>query len=154
MAAVDCGVDIRAVQPGELGSVQAIEQVSFRNPWPLHIFEQELTHSWSRLWGAFQPGGSPSLIGYLLFWLVYDEVHILNIATHPDHRRRLIARSLLKRLEDEARRIEARFLTLEVRMSNSAAIGLYEAEGYDVVGRRPRYYTDNAEDALVMMKHL
>ncbi len=144
---------VRSVQRAELPAVHAIEQVCFRNPWPLHIFEMELEHDWSRLWGAFRPGAE-QLLGYLLFWVVYDEVHILNIATHPEHRRRSIARTLIGRLDAEARRIQARFLTLEVRMSNVAAIGLYDNEGFSVVGRRPKYYTDNCEDALVMVKHL
>ena len=151
--ATEASTLIRPVLRSELPAVHAIEQVCFRNPWPLQIFELEMDHDWSRLWGAFRPGGE-ALLGYLLFWLVYDEIHVLNLATHPAERRRSVARALLRRLDAEARRLESRFLTLEVRMSNAAALCLYETEGFEVVGRRPKYYTDNAEDALVMLKNL
>jgi ribosomal-protein-alanine N-acetyltransferase len=144
---------IRAIQLSELSGVHAIERMSFPNPWPLHIFQQELTHAWSRLWGVFpDEGGAP--LAFLLFWLVYDEVHILNIATHPGHRRRSLARALLARLEQESLRVGARYLTLEVRPSNDPALKLYGELGFEVVGVRPRYYSDNGEDALVMVKPL
>jgi ribosomal-protein-alanine N-acetyltransferase len=144
---------IRSVQLSELAAVHAIERMSFPNPWPLHIFQQELSHSWSRLWGVFTTGsGAP--VAFLLFWLVYDEVHILNIATHPRYRRQSIAKTLLARLQEESLRVGARYLTLEVRPSNAAALNLYRTQGFEVVGVRPRYYSDNGEDALVMVKSL
>jgi len=145
--------NIRAIQLSELPDVHVIERMSFRNPWPLHIFQQELTHSWSRMWGAYVPD-ERAPVAFLLFWLVYDEVHILNIATHPRHRRRSIARTMLERLLAEARSTGARYLTLEVRPSNAPALGLYSSLGFEVVGVRPRYYSDNGEDALVMVKTL
>jgi ribosomal-protein-alanine N-acetyltransferase len=144
---------IRSVQLSELPRVHTIERMSFPNPWPLHIFQQEMTHSWSRLWGAYVDGESAPA-AFLLFWVVYDEVHILNIATHPGYRRRSLARFLLGRLEEESARVGSRYLTLEVRPSNGPALGLYGSVGFEVVGVRPRYYSDNGEDALVMVKTL
>jgi ribosomal-protein-alanine N-acetyltransferase len=144
---------IRSVQLSELAQVHAIERMSFPNPWPMHIFQQELSHSWSRLWGVYT-AGERAPVAFLLFWLVYDEVHILNIATHPDYRRRSLARTLLDQLERESLRVGARYLTLEVRPSNQPALGLYQRMGFEVVGVRPRYYSDNGEDALVMVKTL
>jgi ribosomal-protein-alanine N-acetyltransferase len=145
--------EIRSVQLSELSGIHAIERMSFPNPWPLHIFQQEMTHSWSRLWGVFVDG-ERSPVAFLLFWLVYDEVHILNIATHPKYRRRSIARMLLSRLRQEALRVGARYLTLEVRPSNQPALTLYHGLGFEIVGVRPRYYSDSGEDALVMVKTL
>jgi ribosomal-protein-alanine N-acetyltransferase len=144
---------IRTVQIEELDRVHRIEKLSFDNPWPLHVFQQELSHSWSRLWGVYLHG-DPGPAAFILFWLVYDEVHILNIATHPEFRRCDLASTLLERLEQESRRVGARYLTLEVRPSNEPAIALYERDGFRVVGVRPRYYSDNGEDALIMVKEL
>ncbi len=153
MAAIDTSPTIRAVQPSELDRIHLIERSSFNNPWPLQVFKQELTHSWSRLWGVFTPEARGP-VAFLLFWLVYDEVHILNIATHPDHRRRALASMLLERLIAESTRVGAHYLTLEVRPSNQAALKLYEREGFRVVGVRPRYYSDNGEDAFIMVKDI
>lgn len=152
MTCEDTG-EIRSIQLSELAGVHAIERMSFPNPWPLHIFQQEMTHSWSRLWGMYFPG-ERTPVAFLLFWLVYDEVHILNIATHPRHRRQCLAKTLLGRLQDESLRVGARYLTLEVRPSNQPALCLYQDLGFEVVGVRPRYYSDNGEDALVMVKTL
>lgn len=151
--ATDAAHSIRNIRQVELAKVHVIERMCFPNPWPLHVFQQEFNHSWSRLWGVYTPQGEGPL-AYLLFWLVYDEVHILNIATHPEYRRRAIASTLLDKLEQESRKVGARYLTLEVRPSNDAAINLYEREGFQVVGVRPRYYSDNGEDALIMVKEL
>ena len=143
--------NLRTVQPAELHVIHSIERASFPNPWPLHIFQQEMANSWSRLWGWY-PRGVKDPIAFLLFWLVYDEVHILNIATHPSWRRAGIASILLDALIDESRGAGARYLTLEVRPSNTPAIRLYEEFWFETVGVRPRYYSDNGEDALVMVR--
>jgi ribosomal-protein-alanine N-acetyltransferase len=96
------------------------------------------------------PGGSERILGFVVFWLVHDEVHVLNVATAVEARRRGVARALLERAADEGRRRGARLATLEVRRSNLPAIALYRALGYQEVGVRPNYYTDEGEDAIVM----
>jgi ribosomal-protein-alanine N-acetyltransferase len=93
-------------------------------------------------------------VGYLVAWFVADEVHLANLAVVPDVRRRGLAQRFLGELESEGRRREARMVILEVRRSNAAAQGLYRKNGYYTVSIRRRYYRDNHEDALVMIKPL
>jgi ribosomal-protein-alanine N-acetyltransferase len=88
--------------------------------------------------------------GYLIYWLVAGEMHILNLAVHPDCRRQGIARALLQEGLRRARAQDAEVAWLEVRPSNQAAQALYESFGFQKVGRRPRYYADNQEDAMLM----
>jgi [ribosomal protein S18]-alanine N-acetyltransferase len=89
-----------------------------------------------------------------VFWLVHDEVHVLNIATALEARRRGIGRALMEAAAAAGRARGATLATLEVRRSNTAAITLYRALGYRQVGIRPNYYTDEGEDAIVMVVEL
>ncbi len=89
-------------------------------------------------------------MGYLGLWYMVDEAHIVAIATHPAYRRRGIGERLLARALELARERDAKTVTLEVRVSNEPAQRLYEKYGFRRVGLRPRYYTDNGEDALIM----
>ena len=101
------------------------------------------------------PGrGSDRLIGFLIFWLVHDEVHILNVAVAPEHRRKGVARALMSETERRAFNANASLMTLEVRRSNQAALDLYREFDYRAVGVRPNYYVDEGEDAIVMVKEL
>jgi ribosomal-protein-alanine N-acetyltransferase len=85
---------------------------------------------------------------------VHDEVHVLNVATAPDLRRKGIARILMQETEKRALQAGAALMTLEVRRSNAAAIELYRQFDYRAVGIRPNYYVDEGEDAIVMVKEL
>ena len=85
---------------------------------------------------------------------MHDEIHVLNIATSPEDRRRGIGRALMDAAADHGRRRGARLATLEVRRSNASAIALYRALGYRQVGIRPNYYAEEGEDAIVMIADL
>jgi ribosomal-protein-alanine N-acetyltransferase len=87
---------------------------------------------------------------YLIFWVVADEMHILNLAVHPQRRRRGLARRLLTTAMTRARELGAQVAWLEARPSNHPALKLYENFGFKEVGRRPRYYDDTQEDALLL----
>ncbi len=91
-----------------------------------------------------------AIIGFAGLWLMVDEAHITTIAMHPDHRGRGLGEFLLVNLIDIAYTIGARWVTLEVRVSNHTAQNLYRKYGFREAGRRPRYYSDNQEDALIM----
>jgi len=91
-----------------------------------------------------------SIIGFAGLWLMVDEAHITTIAMHPDHRRRGLGEFLLMSLMDIAYSINAKWVTLEVRVSNSTAQSLYHKYGFREAGVRRRYYSDNQEDALIM----
>lgn len=95
------------------------------------------------------PSGLP-IVGYGGLWLTVDDAHITTIAVDPAHRGRGVGELLLNALIDHAFELHARMLTLEVRVSNTTAQRLYIKYGFQPGGTRPRYYTDNNEDALIM----
>ena len=110
----------------------------------------ELDRSWSQIWVA-RPSEAQALWGFAIAWFVADEVHIINVATHPEHRRRGVASALLKTLIEHARSDRARLVLLEVRRTNRAAIALYRAHGFSAMGVRRHYYADTDEDAIEML---
>jgi len=136
----------------DIDAVVAIEQLSQPSPWPRSVFAEELSREWARLVVVRQPGDG--VVAFANYWLVRDEVHLLNLAVHPTHRRRGHGRRLMDHLLEFARGHRCHYLTLEVRRSNRAAIALYEAYGFQAVGVRPRYYQDSREDAIVMALEL
>ncbi len=141
-------VTIRPMRDEDVPAVQTIDRLSFPVPWPPSAYPHELHHSpHSHLWVAEFEG---QVVGFAVLWLIVDEAHIATIAVHPHFRRRGIARQLMETLLATARQHQARLVTLEVRASHTAAQALYQQYGFQVVGRRPKYYTDNHEDALIM----
>jgi len=136
----------------DLDEVLSIERASFRTPWSKGAFLYELKKNRvARCWvarGAAVP--APVIAGYLCLWEIGPEIHITNLAVHPGWRRQGVARALLGMTLEDARRRRLRLAVLEVRPTNTEALGLYEGLGFRVVGRRKGYYFDNGEDALVM----
>ncbi|HEX5057974.1 MAG TPA: ribosomal protein S18-alanine N-acetyltransferase [Kofleriaceae bacterium] len=133
----------------DLDAIDEIEQHSFKSPWPRDTFKAELLREWARLDVGRIDG---KLVVFCNYWLVTTEVHILAIATHPDYRGRGLARQLLDHILGVARQTGCSLATLEVRRSNVPAIALYERAGFKTVHVRARYYQDDNEDALVMLK--
>jgi ribosomal-protein-alanine N-acetyltransferase len=144
---------IESSTEADLEAVMAIERLSFSTPWERQAFSDELARSWARL-EVLRQTASGGVIGFCNYWLVADELHILNIAVHPDERRRGHAARLLQHILDEASRNNTRVVSLEVRASNQAAQALYRKFGFRAVGTRPKYYADNGEDALLMDREL
>jgi ribosomal-protein-alanine N-acetyltransferase len=142
----------RRARAEDVARVMEIEQEGFLHPWSRELIERELGHSWSQVLLAEEEGGA--VTGYIVFWLVHDEVHVLNVATALAARRRGVGRALMEAAEAEGRRRGARIATLEVRRSNVPALSLYRAIGYRQVGVRPNYYAEEREDAIVMVKAL
>jgi ribosomal-protein-alanine N-acetyltransferase len=136
----------------DLPRVAEIERAGFLHPWSDELLRRELDHAWSRVLLAVDaaPDGGERILGFVVFWLVHDEVHVLNVATAVEARRRGVGRALMERAVAEGRCRGARLATLEVRRSNLPAIALYRALGYQAVGVRPNYYADEGEDAIVM----
>jgi ribosomal-protein-alanine N-acetyltransferase len=146
-----CGLLIRRAGLADVSSIWTIEKLSFPTPWSRWCFLAELGHRNSHLLVAGPPDPQPwQTWAYLIFWVVADEMHILNLAVHPAHRRRGIARRLLAEGLGQARALGAELAWLEVRPSNLAARALYETFGFKEVGRRPHYYDDTYEDALLL----
>lgn len=133
-------------------AVLRIEQALFPAPWTEAMFLQEVEEKWlSRSFVGIIDG---VVAGYIVSWLMRDEVHILNLAVAPAFQRRGYARRLLVHMIDVARAEQCRLVTLEVRVSNTAAKLLYHTMAFAPVGIRRRYYHDNNEDALVMTLRL
>jgi [ribosomal protein S18]-alanine N-acetyltransferase len=132
----------------DVEAVQAIELASFSAPWPPNAYLTELQTNRLAHYMVVRVG--VSVVGYAGLWLMVDEAHITTFAIHPDWRRRHLSERLLLALLDIALERRASEATLEVRLSNLPARRLYEKFGFRPVGIRPRYYTDNNEDALIM----
>ncbi len=142
----------RPVVETDLPRIMEIEAAGFLHPWSEALLRAELGHAWSiqRAAVAAGPDAGDRILGYVIFWLVHDEVHVLNVGTDPEARRRGVARALMEEAAAIGRGKGARLSTLEVRRSNAPAIALYRSLGYQEVGVRPRYYAEEDEDAIVM----
>jgi len=139
----------------ELDEVLVIEHYSFATPWSRNLFLQELRSPSSKMFIAkAEYQGAQKVLGYLSLWFVSEEVHILNLASHPEWRRRGIASALLDHGVTLSREQGVERAFLEVRRSNDAALSLYRKYGFTPVGVRKGYYSDTKEDAIVMMREM
>ena len=141
-------VVIAAMRLEDLEEVQRIEEASFTTPWPPNAYRSELLTN--RLASYLVARIGERIVAYGGMWLMVDEAHITTFAVHPAWRRQRLGERLLLAFLDLARDRHAREATLEVRLSNLPARRLYEKYGFRPVGVRPRYYSDNNEDALIM----
>lgn len=163
---------IEAMTVEDVPSVSAIERMVFTRPWPAEAYHYEITENprsrylVARLKAAqvkprhgmvaalrramIGPDLDRSLLGYGGLWMMVDEAHICTLAVHPAWRKRHIGEALLAALVAQAMELAASVVTLEVRVSNTAAQHLYEKYGFTRAGVRKRYYSDNNEDAYIM----
>lgn len=148
MSAPESGIPIRRLAYADLSRVVAIERRSFPAPWSLPMFLLELSKAGGI---ALAAEDENEVIGYLVCSRFDEDWHIMNVAVAPHRRRRGVARALLTALIERIGDPQAR-LTLEVRVSNAGARALYESLGFLAAGTRPRYYSDNGEDALIMWR--
>lgn len=162
---------IRRMRAEDLNQAVLLDCMSFSLPWPPSAYLHELNNTGGKVWVAeqmleapleyrspfpvpvadfVQPAGARAVVGVIVVWLIVDEAHIATLAVHPELRRQGIARKLLCVALKEAAEDGMLSALLEVRAGNQAAQDLYRKFGFDVVGRRTRYYQDNFEDALLM----
>jgi ribosomal-protein-alanine N-acetyltransferase len=144
-------VEIRKLSLHDLGAVDRIERRTYQTPWSRTMFAGELMKPSSVCLGAFDVDAG-DLVGYLIVARYVDAWHVMNVSVEPEFQRRGIATLLLDRLFEQTADDQRRGYTLEVRVSNKAAIKLYERLGFRSRGLRRGYYTDNREDALIMWK--
>lgn len=139
---------LRPMREADLDAVMAIEQRAYPFPWTRGIFRDCLAAGYPA-WLLVEHGLA---IGYGVISLAADEAHILNVCVAPERQGRGLGRQLLRALVQGARERRAERVFLEVRPSNPHAIALYHSEGFNEIGRRPRYYPANMgrEDAIVM----
>ena len=141
-------VRLEPMRVADLSAVHRIEQASFSVPWPDEAYRSELEGN--RLASYLVARAGDEVIGYGGIWLMLDEAHVTTFAIDPRWRRQRVGEALILALLDLAIARHAREATLEVRLSNLPARRLYEKFGFRPVGVRPRYYSDNGEDALIM----
>ena len=142
-------VKIKPMQKTDLDDVISIEAKAYgEHHWSKDSFMSELSNDLAKYFSVFNTDGQ--LIGYCGCWQILEEAHITNIAVSPDYRRKHIGEALLTTIIDECYRNMAKYITLEVRVSNTPAISLYETYGFKSLGARKGYYQDNNEDALIM----
>lgn len=140
---------IRPMTAADVPSVAALEKLCFSDPWSVSSIASELDNPLS-LWLVWEEDGAAA--AYLGVQRVPPQADVMNVAVSPALRRRGIARALFAELERRLPEIDELFL--EVRASNSGAIALYRTLGFEQVGRRPNYYLDPREDALILRKEL
>ena len=137
----------------DLPQVLEIERLSFPNPWTAGLFLHELKLSFSRLHLARSSNGGRRLLGFVCWRVIGDEMHILNLAVHPDARRSGTGRALVEHVLDDAGAHGAVSVSLEVRTDNAAAEGLYRSLGFANIGLRRNYY-GQGQDAAIMERRL
>ena len=143
-------LDMRRLQLRDLNDIELIERASYPTPWSRSMFIGEISKPSSLCYGAFDPE-TDELVGYMIISRYVDAWHVMNIAVDDRLRRQGIARRLLETLFAEADAPGEQY-TLEVRVSNDAAIKMYEGFGFRSAGVRRGYYHDNREDALIMWR--
>ena len=132
-----------------VSQVAELEKVCFSDPWSENSVASELNNKLS-LWLVAVEGDA--VAGYIVSQTVMDETDMMNVAVHPDFRRRGIGESLVLGLVEKLKSLGSHCLTLEVRSSNESAISLYEKLGFTQIGRRKNYYRNPKEDALILRK--
>jgi ribosomal-protein-alanine N-acetyltransferase len=145
-------IRLRPMTEADLEAVVALEAECFADPWVQESFRAEIEGTPDVRWPLVAVG--PELAGYVVAWFVADEAHLANLAVAVPYRRRGLGRRMVETVIAEAVRRGARWVQLEVRVSNSAALGLYQGLGFRAVGRRRQYYADTGEDAWVMQLDL
>ncbi len=142
-------MEIRRMNESDTAQIAALEKLCFSMPWPEEAVASELTNKLA-LWLVAVDGNT--VAGYVGSQTVLGEADMMNIAVHPDYRRQGVAEALVTQLVAKLAARQAYSLALEVRASNEPAISLYQKLGFAQVGRRPNYYKNPKEDALILRK--
>ena len=149
----DLGVLMEPMLAGDLDAVLTIEHKSFSMPWTDTMFLSEMRQGpGSQLLVARLEKRPATIVGYVGYRAVLDEMHVMIIAVAPAWRRRGIARHMLSEAMEQARQADCARAILEVRASNAGAQQLYYRLGFAPVGVRPKYYTRPSEDALILWR--
>ena len=142
-------ITIRKMTEADVASVAQLEKICFSAPWSENSVRSELTNPLS-LWLVAECDGT--FAGYIGSQSVMGESDMMNVAVDPRFRRKGVAEMLIRQLVEALAAEGNRSLTLEVRASNDPAISLYEKLGFTMAGRRPNYYRNPKEDALILRK--
>ncbi len=142
-------VTIKPMQKSDLDDVILIEEKAYgEHHWSKDSFMSELSNELAKYFSAFNEKGE--LIGYAGCWQILEEAHITTVAVLPEYKRKSLGEALFVTLLNQCYRDMIKYVTLEVRVSNTPAISLYKKYGFKSLGTRKGYYQDNNEDALIM----
>lgn len=142
-------MEILKMNEAHVEAVAELEKICFRDPWSVNSIASELSNRLSTWLVAVENG---CVCGYVGAQSVLDTADMMNIAVHPKWRNQGIACSLINELIERLKSQDVSCLMLEVRISNESAINLYNKLGFEIVGKRPRYYHNPREDAYIMRK--
>ena len=140
---------LEKMNASHVAQVAQLETICFSDPWSEKSIASELENKLSCWLVAVENG---NVTGYIGSQTVCGETDMMNVAVHPDHRRKGIAETLILSLVEQLKMVKSHCLTLEVRASNAPAIALYEKLGFSEIGRRKNYYRNPREDALILRK--
>ncbi|MGN1389908.1 MAG: ribosomal protein S18-alanine N-acetyltransferase [Bulleidia sp.] len=141
---------IRAAEDKDLDRISELEKLLFADSaWPRKEFEHELHENPFAVLLAYEEGGM--VVGYLDYWILYEQAQVATIGVDPDYQNRGIAGAMLSYAEKDAAEQGCETFSLEVRVSNAPAEHLYEKHGFIQVNIRKGYY-ENGEDAYLMVK--
>lgn len=140
-------IEILGATDGDVKEIAALEKACFSSPWSESALRETMAGETAVFLVAKIEG---KVCGYIGAYYVMDEGYITNVTVSPAYRRRGVGRALIKELISRAEDLKLSFLTLEVRVSNLAAIALYSSLGFSKVGERPRFYKDPEESASLM----
>ena len=140
---------LEKMNPAHVAQIAELEKICFSDPWSERSIASELDNKLA-FWLVATEG--ETVAGYIGSQTVMDETDMMNVAVHPDFRRRGIAEALVTGLVEALKTKGSHCLTLEVRASNGPAIALYEKLGFSEIGRRKNYYRNPREDALILRK--
>lgn len=143
-------VNVREMTLDDLDSILYIENSSFATPWTRESFEKEIRNNQLAKYLVIEYGNQ--IVGYGGMWFIIDEAHITNIAIEKEFRNKRLGSFLVKAMIEYAEKLGIHRMTLEVRQSNISAQRLYEKFGFRPCGKRPKYYQDNNEDAIIMWR--
>ena len=140
---------IETMNASYVAQIAELEKLCFSDPWSENSIASELENKLA-FWLVATEGDC--VAGYIGSQTVMDETDMMNVAVHPEFRRKGIAEALVNDLVDNLKKKGSHCLTLEVRASNTSAIALYEKLGFSEIGRRKNYYRNPREDALILRK--
>jgi len=142
-------ITIRPTESLDVDDIERIEEASFSAPFSKDMFYGMLE---GRPFGGFSAIEGQNLVGYIFYSIAMDEMELITIAVDQSFRRRGVAQKLIKAMLGVAALNDVKKIFLEVRVSNEAAQSLYKSFGFSDISVRPKYYKDNNEDAIVMIK--
>ena len=142
---------IQPMQVSDLDEVMVIEKYSFPTPWSRRLYEMDITRNPRSRFYVARLRENRELVGYIGSWLAADECHVGTIATKREYRGIGLARALLAHTATVVHQEGCEYIILEVRVNNLQAVNLYRTLGFEHVGRRPGYYIDTGEDALLYL---